>query len=323
MSAGGTTEVKCELYFDLINGLSGKQKQLPSKYFYDEKGSKLFEQICELDEYYPTDCEVEIMRRYIDEIAQLLGRNVQLIELGSGSSMKTRLLLEHCKDLMMYVPVDISDSFLKEVANQLMNEYPDIEIHPVAADYTTTFEIPEAKSVKKRVIYFPGSTIGNFTSKKAAEFLNSIAKNLNIGDGLLIGVDLKKDVTILEAAYNDKKGVTAAFNKNILVRLNRELGADFVPDNFQHHAFYNHKEGRIEMHLKSKREQNVQIGERRFSFKKGESIHTENSHKYTIDEFEKMAGPLFNRVKTWVDKREYFSIHYFERANSMNGQPVK
>lgn len=313
MKKDQTTIIESDLYRDTIEGLSKKQKQLPSKYFYDKRGSSLFEQICELDEYYPTDCEMEIMRKFIDEISGYLGRNIQLVELGSGSSMKTRLLLEHCRDVLMYVPVDISGSFLEGVADQLRDEFPGIDIHPVAADYTSPFRIPKVRDAGKRVIYFPGSTIGNFTIDKAKTFLNSIAGNLTAADGLLIGVDLKKDVSVLEAAYNDSKGITAAFNKNILFRLNRELNTDFNLNQFRHRAFYNHKKGRIEMHLESLRNQKVQVNGQQALFKKGETIHTENSHKYTIQEFEKLTGEYFSLIKTWTDSRDYFSVHYFER----------
>ena len=314
MNNSGMGEKATELYTDVMRGLSKEQKYLPSKYFYDEKGSDLFEQICELEEYYPTDCEVEIMKRDINEITQLIGQNVQLIELGSGSSMKTRLLLDHCRGLLMYVPVDISGAFLEEVAAGLRREYPHLEIKPVAADYTSPFPIPESEEIKKRVIYFPGSTIGNFRKKKAQKFLNSLAKYLSPGDGLLIGIDLKKDISVLEKAYNDGKGITAAFNKNILLRLNRELGADFDTDQFRHLAFYNKQEGRIEMHLESLETQHVQVNGTKVSFEKGETIHTENSHKYTIPEFEEIAGDQFSRKQTWTDSRDYFSVHYFEKV---------
>lgn len=314
MNQTNVNEKETDFYRDVMKGLTKEQKYLPSKYFYDERGSDLFEQICELSEYYPTDCEMEIMRNDIDEITGMIGKDVQLIELGSGSSIKTRLLLEHCENLAMYVPVDISGSFLKEVAGKLSAEFPDVEIQPVAADYTTQFEIPESDSINKKVVYFPGSTIGNFTRSRASKFLTSVGKNLSPGDGLLIGVDLKKEVGVLEAAYNDSKGVTAEFNKNILTRLNRELGADFDVDRFQHRAFYNSKKGRIEMHLESLTDQHVQLNGQQISFQKGETIHTENSHKYRIEEFEEIAGDLFKRQKTWTDSREYFSVHYFERV---------
>jgi dimethylhistidine N-methyltransferase len=314
MSARKTKEIASELYRDAAKGLSKDQKQLPSKYFYDERGSDLFEQICALDEYYPTDCEMEIMSRYIDEIARYTGENVQLIELGSGSSLKTRLLLKHCKNLNMYVPVDISGSFLKEVADKLRKEFPEIGIYPVAADYTLPFEIPGATSADKRVVYYPGSTIGNFTQENAKQFLGTIAGSLHPGDGLLIGVDLKKDTDVLEAAYNDKKGITAEFNKNMLRRLNRELGADFDVNQFRHKALYNREKGRIEMHLESTTNQVVRLNGQQIYFEKGETIHTENSHKYTIEEFIELTGAQFKSVKTWTDRKKYFSVHYFGRV---------
>lgn len=303
-----------EFYKQVIDGLTSEQKFLPSKYFYDEEGSDLFEQICELDEYYPTDSEVSIMEGEIDEIADVIGSHVQLVELGSGSSMKTRILLENCRNLSMYVPVDISGAFLQTIAQKLHTDYPGLDIRPVAADYTSPFDIPESDAIKKRVIYFPGSTIGNFTRQRASAFLETVGENLSPGDGLLIGVDLKKEIGVLEAAYNDSRGKTAEFNKNILTRINREIGADFDLDKFRHRAFYDAGEGRIEMHLESLLNQAVCINGTKISFKEGETIHTENSHKYTTDEFEEIAGDHFKRLKTWTDKRSYFSVHYFERV---------
>ena len=314
MKDGTVQNQVSEFYSDIINGLSSEQKFLPSKYFYDEKGSDLFEKICELDEYYPTSSEVSIMEHEIDQITEMMGKHVQLIELGSGSSTKTRLLLDNCRDIEMYVPVDISESFLKNVATKLQADYPGIDIQPVAADYTLPFEIPESDKVKKRVVYFPGSTIGNFTRKRASDFLDTVGAFLQRGDGLLIGVDLKKEVGVLEAAYNDSKGITADFNKNILSRINRELAADFDTRQFRHRAFYNAAEGRIEMHLESLKHQTVQINGTQISFSAGETIHTENSHKYTVEEFEIITGSHFRRRQTWTDDQEYFSVHYFERV---------
>lgn len=314
MNQTSVKEKETDLYHDVIKGLTKEQKYLSSKYFYDEKGSDLFEQICELDEYYPTDSEVSIMRFDIDEITNYLGEQIQLIELGSGSSMKTRQLLDHCRNLDMYVPVDISEIFLNETANRLRADYPDLNIHPVAADYTSPFDIPESDTARKRVVYFPGSTIGNFTRRRASAFLETVAEILSPGDGLLIGVDLKKEISVLEAAYNDSKGITAEFNKNILTRLNRELGADFDLEQFRHRAFYNATEGRIEMHLESLSNQAVQVNGTRVLFDEGETIHTENSHKYTVEEFEEIAGDQYERLKTWTDERGYFSVHYFERV---------
>ncbi|MGM0459472.1 MAG: L-histidine N(alpha)-methyltransferase [Bacteroidota bacterium] len=299
---------------EIVSGLTGEQKTLPSKYFYDERGSELFERICALDEYYPTDAEVEIMSESIGDICNEIGENVQLIELGSGSSMKTRLLLNHLTLLQMYVPVDISGEFLEKTAEQLRREYRAVSIMPVAADYTAPFPLPSSPEVEKRVVYYPGSTIGNFTRQNARQFLKSIAGMLSEGDGMLVGVDLKKDVAVIEAAYNDSKGVTAAFNKNILHRLNRELDANFDIDSFRHEAVYNKQEGRIEMHLLSDIDQSAEVCGSTFHFSKGETIHTENSYKYTVEEFEELAEDLFVRQKTWTDKREYFSVHYFKRV---------
>lgn len=314
MEDGAVSEKISDFYDDVIKGLTSDPKYLPSKYFYDQAGSDLFERICELDEYYPTDSEVSIMKNDINEITDYLGERVQLIELGSGSSMKSRQLLNHCQKLNMYVPVDISGTFLNETANQLRSDYPKLNIHPVAADYTAPFEIPESDTAQKRVVYFPGSTIGNFTRRRASAFLETISENLSPGDGLLIGVDLKKEVGVLEAAYNDSKGITAEFNKNILTRINGELGADFNPDQFRHRAFYNAAEGRIEMHLESLKDQAVRMNGTHLSFEEGETIHTENSHKYTVEEFEEIAGDNYKRLKTWMDERGYFSVHYFERV---------
>lgn len=314
MEVNAVSDQVSDFFSDVIKGLTSDQKYLPSKYFYDERGSDLFEQICELDEYYPTGSEVSIMNHDIDEITTYLGEHVQLIELGSGSSMKTRQLLDHCRKLDMYVPVDISETFLNETASRLRTDYPELNIRPVAADYTSPFNIPASDTAKKRVIYFPGSTIGNFTRRRATAFLVTIAGNLSQGDGLLIGVDLKKEIGVLEAAYNDSKGITADFNKNILARINREFDADFDLEQFQHRAFYNAKEGRIEMHLESLSNQAVQINSTRVLFDEGETIHTENSHKYTVEEFEEIAGDHYARKKTWTDKRGYFSVHYFERV---------
>lgn len=301
-----------QLYEDVLLGLSGDQKTLPSKYFYDERGSELFEQICGLDEYYPTDAEVEIMTRSIEEIGAVVGDGVQLIELGSGSSMKTRMLIDQLKGLKMYVPVDISGEFLDKSAEQLREEFPGLAIKPVAADYTNPFQIPDLNGFNKRVFYYPGSTIGNFTKPEARHFLEIIAKMLSPGDGVLIGVDMKKDINVLESAYNDSKGITALFNKNILHRLNRELQADFKPDDFTHRAAYNTQKGRIEMHLVSEKNQAVSIGDYTYHFKKGETIHTENSHKYSVEDFKNLTAGIFDLKNTWTDSRNYFSVHYLE-----------
>jgi dimethylhistidine N-methyltransferase len=300
-----------EMLNEVLDGLRKPQKIISSKYFYDQRGSELFEEICLQQEYYPTDTEISIMKNHISEIADVLGTGVSLIEFGSGSSIKTRLLLDHLHNLSAYIPVDISEKFLNQTVQILQKEYPDLKINPVAADYTKPFPIPKIDRTTKRVIYFPGSTIGNLTPEKASRFLNRHAEKLSPDDGLLIGVDRKKDPEILNAAYNDKKGITARFNKNLLVRLNRELNADFNTELFEHLAYYNSDEGRIEMHLVSCENQSVTIADVPIHFRKGETIHTENSYKYSPEEFEILASGRYRLLKVWTDSLDYFSVYYF------------
>lgn len=302
------TTISSAMLKEVIEGLQKSQKTLPSKYFYDKRGSELFEEICELDEYYLTRTELKIMDDHINEISTALGKDVQLIELGSGSSMKTRLLLDHQEKLHSYVPVDISEDFLKEESESLQKEYPDLKIVPVAADYTKPFHLPKTPGRVRKTAYFPGSTIGNFTREMAADFIGLIAELVGEEGGLLIGFDLIKDHQTLVDAYDDSKGVTAAFNKNILVRLNRETDADFDLDQFEHRAVFNEGKSRIEMHLVSLREQSVRVGESIISFEKGETIHTENSHKYSIQSFRELTVPHFENVQTWMDEDELFAI---------------
>lgn len=296
---------------EVLDGLSRAQKMLPSKYFYDERGSELFEQITSLEEYYPTRTEKKILENHINEIAERVGSESVIIELGSGSSQKTRLLLDHLPDLSAYVPVDISEKYLQKVANDLREEYPNLPIVPVCADYTQPFDIPNIdRPFEYYVVFYPGSTIGNFQPHQAQKFLQSIARFLIPGGGMLIGVDLKKDVEVLEKAYNDEAGVTADFNKNMLVRLNRELGADFEVENFRHEALYNREQGRIEMHLVSEANQQVHLNGTTIDFQKGESIHTENSYKYLLEEFRELVSSWFEVEKVWMDDNEFFSIQY-------------
>ncbi|MEX1063144.1 MAG: L-histidine N(alpha)-methyltransferase, partial [Balneolaceae bacterium] len=249
-----TSVKKQSMLNEIQEGLRQPGKSLPSKFFYDEHGSRLFEQITRLREYYLTRTEKKIMNDHINEIAGCIGSNSVFIELGSGSSRKTRLLLDHLPNLAAYVPVEISERYLTEVVQDLKGEYPDLLIKPVCADYTNPFQVPAIKTPHiYYTLFYPGSTIGNFRPEQAQHFLETVSRILNPGGGMLIGVDLKKDRSVLEAAYNDNKGVTAEFNKNILHRLNRELGADFNPDQFRHQAVYNEEEGRIEMHLISRK----------------------------------------------------------------------
>lgn len=296
---------------DIITGLSRPQKMLPSKLFYDEAGSKLFDQICELEEYYPTRTEIKIMEENIEEIASVFDDESVLIEFGSGSSLKTKLLLDHLNGIAGYVPIDISEQHLMQTANMLHAEFPNIDIYPVAADYTQPLDLPPiAKKVSHKIAYFPGSTIGNFAVAEARKFLGVIHNLVGDNGGLLIGADLKKDIKILEAAYNDKQNVTADFNLNLLKRLNRELSANFELDKFEHKAIYDEKFGRIEMHLIAKDDLQFQIAQQTFSMKRGDSILTEYSHKYTIEEFADLVSDHFNVSKVWTDSRNLFSVQF-------------
>lgn len=307
------TLLDSQLYTEVCEGLSRPLKFLPSKLFYDKRGSELFEAICHTDEYYLTRTEIRIMENYIDEISTVIGEHVQLIELGSGSSRKTRILLDNLKNIYSYVPVDISESFLGRVSERLRAEYPGLKITPVAADYTRYFLLPGARPGARKIVYFPGSTIGNFTIEEAEGFIELTAQIAGDGGGLLIGFDLKKDASILENAYNDHEGLTATFNKNILVRINRELGANFNPALFKHKAFFNSWKSRIEMRLVSLVDQQVHIYDTPFYFAKGESIHTENSYKYTLEAFRKITSPFFKPLQVWTDYRQNFCVQFLTR----------
>jgi L-histidine Nalpha-methyltransferase len=303
---------------DVLRGLGAPEKELPCKYFYDETGSALFEQITELEEYYPTRTELDIMERHATEMAGLFGSRCLLIEYGSGSSVKTRRLLDQLRDPAGYVPVDVSGEHLRRSAHALGEEYPNIEVLPLCADFTRPLRLPACrKPATRRVVYFPGSTLGNFTPGDAIALLRETAVLCGRDGGLLLGIDLRKDPCVMEAAYNDRRGVTAAFNRNILVRINRELGADFDLDQFAHRAFYNTAKERIEMHLVSCRDQVVRVGSVPFFFAAGESIHTENSHKYSLPALTDLAeasGLVVERV--WTDERRYFSVVYLTPRHS-------
>ena len=297
---------------DVLSGLQKKPKELPCKYFYDDRGSHLYERICQLEEYYIPRTEVAIMESSIEEMVELLGQMVLLIEYGSGSSVKTRVLLDHLHEPAAYVPIDISREQLLRVTKQLALDYPGLEVLPVCADYTSDFKLPAPKRPCKCVVgYFPGSSIGNFNPARARLFLERIATTCGPGGGLLIGVDLKKDPAVLHRAYNDAQGITSAFNLNLLERINRELGCDFQPEFFEHYAFYNPREGRVEMHLISRKNQTVHLDDVVISFAKGESIWTESSYKYSLDDFKKMASDAGLKVeKVWTDEQQWFSIQY-------------
>jgi dimethylhistidine N-methyltransferase len=300
---------------ELIDGLRQPEKMISPKYFYDERGSQLFEEITRLPEYYPTETELAIMRDNIDEIAALVGKQASLIEYGSGSSLKTRVLLEHLDELAAYVPVDISEDHLLESAMQVREEFPDIDVLPVVADFTQPFQLPSPEIMPIRnVVYFPGSTIGNFTNDAAQELLRVMYQEAGAGGALLIGVDLQKDPAIIEQAYNDSAGVTAEFNRNMLRHLNREYGADFDLDAFTHSAEYNEEEGRIEIRLVSEQDQEFSLGHASFSIDKDEVILTEYSHKYTLEGFAAMAASAgFSVERVWMDAERLFSVQYLVR----------
>ena len=298
---------------EVVDGLMREQKVLPAKYFYDHIGSQLFEQITHQPEYYPTRTEIAILENYRTEIARSIGDVHTLIEYGSGSSRKIQMLLETFTHLDTYMPIDISKDFLMESARQLSERYPALHIKAVCGDYSQSISLPVEES-QKRVIFFPGSTIGNFEPEEAMRFLRHSSRILEVGDGFLIGVDLKKSTDVLERAYNDAAGVTAAFNLNMLTHLNQMLDGTFDITRFEHHAFYNEEKGRIEMHLRSQLDQLVQVGDVTVPFKQGETIHTENSYKYSKEEFETLARQSgFHPVNCWMDSDERFSVHYLEK----------
>ncbi|MEX2495616.1 MAG: L-histidine N(alpha)-methyltransferase [Woeseia sp.] len=301
---------------EILRGLRQSPKTLSPKFFYDDRGSRLFDRITQLPEYYLTRCELEIMSQHISDIAKLIGPQASLIEFGSGSSLKTRILLQHLDRLAAYVPVDISRDHLVAAAEVLAAEFPRIEVLPVAADFTQPFDLPQPKIAPLRnIVYFPGSTIGNFSPSAAENLLRVMHHEAKDGGALLIGVDLKKDPAVLERAYNDSAGVTAEFNLNLLRRLNREFSADFDSGGFVHRALYKDAPGRIEMHLVSLREQDVSVSGEVVHFDSGESIRTECSHKYTLEEFEAMAARAGFSVHTvWTDAQRYFSVQYCLRA---------
>jgi dimethylhistidine N-methyltransferase len=295
---------------DVIDGLSAPEPYIPPKYFYDEAGSHLFEEICNTEEYYPTRVEVGIIRDNIDSIVETLGKDCLLIEPGSGDSYKVRLLLDALRPIA-YLPIDISRRYLQYEAQKLAEEFTWLNVHAVCADFTGKLELPYHVEAVNNVAFFPGSTIGNFLPEQAVIVLDEIRMMVGNGGGLMIGVDLLKDSDILNAAYNDKKGFTEQFNKNLLIRINRELGADFDVEQFEHRAFFNEGMHRIEMHLVSLQQQRVTIDEHHFQFEKGQSILTEYSHKYSVEHFQKLAGKAgFECRKIWLDKNRLFGVFY-------------
>lgn len=297
---------------DVLAGLSRHEKTLPCKYLYDDEGARLFEEICKLEEYYPTRTELGILERNIGEIASLVGPRCRIIELGSGGGVKTQLLLEHLDHPAVYMPIDVSCSQLQEFAAKIAREHPAIEIHPICADYSSEFDMPDpSATAHSTLVFFPGSTIANLEPDDAIHFLRRISQHCGPDCGLLVGVDLKKSPAILNPAYNDSHGITAKFNLNLLTRVNRELDANFNCEQFRHNAFYDEITGRIEMHLISRRWQVVSVSGVPFSFRPGESIITEHSYKYTPNDFTRLtASAGLKASHCWTDDQNWFSVQY-------------
>lgn len=296
---------------DMIAGLSAPQKRTSPKYFYDERGAALFEEICELAEYYPTRTEIALLSDRAADIARSVGPRAVVIEYGSGATVKVRILLDALAEPVAYVPVDISREQLRATSRALAADYPGLKVVPICADFARPLPLPPELPRANRVAFFPGSTIGNLMPDEAIAFLRAVARTVGRGGSLLIGVDLRKDEAVLTAAYNDARGVTAAFNLNLLVRANRELGADFDVESFRHQAVYVAERGRIEMRLYSRRAQKVRIGGHVLSFAAGEYILTEVSHKYSVAGFQALAGRAGWQAKScWTDRRDWFSVHH-------------
>jgi dimethylhistidine N-methyltransferase len=294
---------------DVVAGLSLPQKALPPKYFYDAAGSRLFERICRLPEYYPTRAELALTRRHLADIARFARRGAALIEYGAGEGLKTRILIRGMRP-SVYLPIDISEDALYRAAKRLQREFPKLSIVARKGDFSRPLDIPAFSRRERRVVYFPGSTIGNLSPDEAHAFLGMTRGQVGRNGAMLVGVDLKKDPTVLHAAYNDSRGVTAAFNLNLLARINRELGGDFDLRRWRHYAFYNAAAGRIEMHLASLARQGARIGSHRFEFERGETIHTENSYKYSVEEFQALAAAAgFRAAKVWLDPKGLFALH--------------
>lgn len=309
--SAGAPHVHAEFLADMLAGLSRPQKEIPCKWLYDARGSALFERICDLEEYYPTRTELGIMEGQIRSMVELLGPGCALVEYGSGSGLKTRLLLQHLRPAV-YVPVDISAPALADATERLARACPDVPVLPVCADFTRPLDLPlDGVGARRRCVYFPGSTIGNFHKPEMVGFLGEVARQCGPGGGLLIGVDLRKERIVLERAYDDARGVTAAFNQNVLVRANRELGSNFRLDRFRHEAVWDERLGRVEMHLVSTMEQAVHVGGQLFRFGAGESIWTESSYKYELREFAVLAALAGWRCeRVWTDERAWFSVQY-------------
>lgn len=294
---------------EVLSGLSAEPKRLSPKFFYDEPGSKLFDQITELPEYYPTKTEIGLLEKHRDEVAEIVGEGAALIEYGGGSSMKARLLLDRLRP-SSYIPVDISGDHLERSARELFEDYPWLSVYPTAADYSEVFELPSPAAGARRLAFFPGSSLGNFEPADAERFLLNVARVIGSGGHILIGIDRKKDRETLELAYNDSQGVTAAFNLNSLRHINEQFDGSFDLDSFRHVASYNEKLGCIQMFLESTVDQVVRVAGQSFGFRAGERIHTENSYKYTPEQFIALAHRAeFDVERAWTDAQDLFSLY--------------
>lgn len=303
-----------EGYTELIAGLKSSQKSINPKYFYDHTGSQLFEEITTLPEYYPTRTEVAILREQASNIAELLGDSVYVVEPGAGSCEKIRYLLDAIKP-ECYLPMDISPEFLQQSVDQLVDDFEWLNVHPIAADFSQALELPAFTNQGKVVVFYPGSTIGNFSPDQAVNFLKRVAHWIGDNGGILLGTDLQKDVDVLHAAYNDKQGVTEKFNLNILNNVNSVLDSNFDTNKFSHRAFYNKDDNRIEMHLVADKDHQVLVDDTTIAFEKGETIHTENSYKFTLDGIGQLAEQAGLRLQhSWCDKNKLFSMNYLVAA---------
>ena len=299
---------------DVLAGLSRERKAISPKHFYDGRGSELFERICELDEYYPTRTELAILNARSQEMASAIGPGVTLIEPGAGSGQKASMLLERLEDPAAFVPIEISLDALEAASERLAHRFPGVTMHPICADFMHAGSIPDSIGEGRRVVYFPGSTIGNLDRPERAGLLSRFGEAVGRGGGLLIGIDLVKDEGVLRAAYDDREGVTAMFNANLLERMNRELAASLDPEGFEHDAPWVRERSRIEMHLVSRRDQEVEVAGRTFTFKAGERLHTESSHKFVPEEFDAEAAEAgFEPVDHWQDERGWFRVSLYVR----------
>ena len=302
----------------VCDGLRQRPKNIPPKFFYDARGSQLFDMICDTDEYYPTRTETGILKQFGAQMAELIGESCVLVELGSGSGTKTPLLLKHLSDDAVYVPIDICEPHLLDSTERLKAMFPTMQMEPLHGDYMHLSATALDKyEHSRKVIFFPGSTIGNCTPQEATQLLQNASELVGDDGAMLIGVDSKKSPEVLNAAYNDARGHTAEFNLNLLTRLKRELGAQLEPDGFEHYAYYNASQSRVEMHLVSQRKQSILLDGERFNFEQGETIHTENSYKYTASEFQQLAGKAgWHPKMLWSDSNSLFNVHYLSRSAS-------